>query len=882
MIKKIALSLLVLFVFKVNAQNSTLYGVVTDSLQVPLAYANVIVKPQNTSINMSFAITDEQGRYKLELIKNEQYTVSVSFIGYQSQSFQLKISENTTKNMVLKQASELLNEVVIIQQLPVEVKEDTITYRTKSFVTGEERKLKAVLNKLPGVEVDKSGLVTVQGKRVTHMLVEGKKFFGGGSKLAVENIPANAVGEVEVIDNYNEIAMLKGLEETDDMAMNIKLKKDKKQFTFGDVEAGKGNEDFYVAHAGLFYYSPKTRMNFIGDLNNTGDKFFTLNDYVRFEGGAGKAIGKTGSIFSDSDSNFSSFLGFEDVAKSTNKFAALNLSTPISNTTEISGYAVFSNTNTMLLNKRTTQYLFEDNAFTEQLDKQKENKNNLAIAKINLEHKPTINSEWYFNSQLKYNKVASESSNKLLIEVDETNFKLNATTNGLVVKQNAEWYKKYNKIHTTSLIVNYKYNDNNPESALLTSNVASEEENEESRIFQQIKSKSNQLDAIFKHFWRVGSKSQLQTVIGNYYFNETYATDVLQENAEPSFDGIDFENALNYTLNDAFLGVNYKFKQKKLIIEAGGYIHNYDWKILQNNNVSNNKFSFLPNFLAKYAFYKSEKLQFTYALKNKFLKTAQLVDNYTVLNYNTFFKGNPNLEFINYHSARLLYTKFNLYNNIILSSSIGYNKKKEVVNNEINVVETNKFLTPILLEYPDVNWNFRADLYKRYGAFKLRFTGRFDISDYGQLINNKLSENQNYTQYYTASVATNFEKAPNVKIGYNLRLSEYKATASINNYITNEPYIEFDYVFLNGFIFKIDYYKNTFKNKTLSQKDSYQLANASLFYQKEDSAWGFEIRGSNLFNIEYKLSNVINDFFITDTKNYLIPRVFMFTVTYKL
>lgn len=879
MIKKIALVLLILLFSKVNAQNSSLNGVVTDSLQAPLAYANVIVKPQNTSINMSFAITDEQGRYKLELIKNEQYAVSVSFIGYQSQSFQLKISENTSKNMVLKQASELLNEVVIIQQLPVEVKEDTITYRTKAFVTGEERKLKAVLNKLPGVDVDENGLVTVQGKKVTHMLVEGKKFFGGGSKLAVENIPANAVGEVEVIDNYSEISMLKGLEETDDMAMNIKLKKDKKQFTFGDVEAGKGNDDFYAAHAGLFYYSPKTRVNFIGDLNNTGDKFFTLSDYVRFEGGVDKALSKSGSMYDTSDSDFSAFMDFEDVAKSTNKFAALNLSTPISNTTEISGYALFSNTNTTLLNNRITQYLFEDNTYTEQLDEQEDNNNNLAIAKINLEHKPTLNSEWHFNSQLKYNNVNSESANKLLIDVDETNFKLDATTSGLVFKQSAEWYKKYNKIHTTSLIINYKYDDNNPESNWFTGDVTS---NEDYNIFQKIKSKSSQLDAIFKHFWRVGSKSQLQTVVGNYYFNETYATNVFQENTDSSFDGMDLENVLDYTLNDVFLGVNYKFKQKKIIIEAGGYIHNYDWNILQANSVNTNKFSFLPNFSAKYSFYKSEKLHFTYAIKNQFLKTAQLVDNYTLLNYNTFFKGNPNLEFINYHTARLLYTKFNLYKNIILSGSVGFNKKKEVVNNEIKVVETNKYLTPILLEYPNVNWNFRADLYKRYGVFKLRFTGRFDISDYGQLIDDQLSVNQNYTQYYKTSIATNFDKAPNVKIGYNLKLSEYKSTAASNYYVTHEPFIEFDYVFLNGFIFKADYYSNTFKNITSSQKDNYKLANASLFYQKEGSAWGFEISGDNLFNIEYKLSNVMNDFFITDTKNYIIPRVYMFTVTYKL
>lgn len=884
MIKKIALGLLLLLVFKTNAQNSTLYGVVTDSLQVPLAYANVIVKPQNSSINMSFAITDDQGRYKLELLKNEQYIVSVSFIGYEPQSFQLKISENTAKNMVLKEASEQLNEVVIIQKLPVEVKEDTITYRTKAFVTGEERKLKAVLNKLPGVEVDKNGLVTVQGKKVTHMLVEGKKFFGGNSKLAVENIPADAVGEVEVIDNYNEIAMLKGLEETDDMAMNIKLKKDKKKFVFGDIEAGKGNEDFYLANASLFYYSPKTILNFISDLNSTGNNAFTLKDFIRFEGGIDRATRANGSIYNTSNNDFSSFLNSEDVTKSINKFGAFNFSTPLSNTTEIIGYALFSNVKTTSLNERFTQYLFEDNAYTEQLDKLKKNNNNLAIAKLSLEHKPKINNEWYLNSQIKYNNVNGSSFNTSLIEDNLINFNLNTALNGLLFKQNIEWYKKHAKKHTTSFVVKYQFNNNSPESHWFTAGDSINSENNYN-ILQEIKSKSNQLDASLKYYWTLGSKSQLQTTFGNHFFNEQYSTSVFQRlsgNSINNFEDLELENTLDYTLNDAFLGVMYKLKLGKFLVEAGGNLHNYDWEIVQGEYIHNNKFSLLPNLTAKYSFRKSEKLQFTYALKNTFLRTFQLTNNYTLLNYNTAFRGNPNLEYTNYHTARLLYTQFNLYKDIILSGNIRFNKKKEVINNEIKVVETNKILSPVLLKYPTVNWNFSGDLYKRFGKYKIRFTGRYDISKFNQLINNKLSENLNYIQYYKTNVSTNFIKAPNVKIGYNLKLSKYKSTTTISNYIIKEPYIELDYVFLNGFIFKADYYKNTFEYRNTSQKDTYELANASLFYQKDDSAWGFEISANNLFDIKYKLSNNMNDYLISDTKRYILPRVLMFTLSYKL
>ena len=265
-LKKYYIVILLLNLTSLCAQKVVLKGTVKDSLTNALSYANVISKPKDVSKNLQFAITDEEGYYKLLFSKGDTVTVSISYLGFKKKVYLFIANENTTKNFVLEASEEQLDEIVI--EMPVTVKGDTTTFKTEKFITGEERKLKNVLKKLPGVEVDKKGNVTVQGKKVTKMLVDNKKFFGGNSKLAVENIPANAVGNIEVIDNYNEVAFLKGLSDSDELAMNIQLKEDKKRFIFGDVEAGKGNQEFYKTHANLFYYSPKTNLNFIGNLNN--------------------------------------------------------------------------------------------------------------------------------------------------------------------------------------------------------------------------------------------------------------------------------------------------------------------------------------------------------------------------------------------------------------------------------------------------------------------------------------------------------------------------------------------------------------------------------------------------------------------------------------
>src|SRR5690606_11867889 len=159
-------------------------------------------------------------------------------------------NENKEKNFMLKPATNELDEVVINYKIPLIVKQDTLIYNVESFADGGERKLRDLLKNLPGVEVDREGNVTVQGQRVTRDLVEDKTFFTGDSKLAVNNIPSDAVNKVEILDNYSEIPFLKGLEDSDEMAMNIKLKEDKKKFMFGDVESGYsyGNEDRYLIH----------------------------------------------------------------------------------------------------------------------------------------------------------------------------------------------------------------------------------------------------------------------------------------------------------------------------------------------------------------------------------------------------------------------------------------------------------------------------------------------------------------------------------------------------------------------------------------------------------------------------------------------------------
>ncbi|WP_177761926.1 carboxypeptidase regulatory-like domain-containing protein [Flavobacterium sp. I3-2] len=283
---KLQIFQLLFFFFTLQLQAQTLVGTVKDQNQQPLENTNVMAKPLGGKKGMKFAIADHLGRYKLELEKETDYEITVNYIGFLGEKITY-LSQNpiTTYDFVLEQQETQLEEIVIeYDYQPVIVKKDTLIFDVAAFANGNERKLKEQLEKLPGVEVSENGQVKVQGKTVTQFMVEGKSFFGGGTKIGVENIPADAVDKVEVIDHFTEVAHMKEVSGSDDLAMNIKLKEDKKQFVFGDLRAGYGNNKYYETHAALFYYAPKINWSAILNVNNYGGQVLDYGDIARFEG----------------------------------------------------------------------------------------------------------------------------------------------------------------------------------------------------------------------------------------------------------------------------------------------------------------------------------------------------------------------------------------------------------------------------------------------------------------------------------------------------------------------------------------------------------------------------------------------------------------------
>ncbi|MBY0485811.1 MAG: carboxypeptidase-like regulatory domain-containing protein [Flavobacteriaceae bacterium] len=872
------------------SQNHTITGVVFDEKEKPLESANIIAKPLQEKTTLKFAIADNKGRYRLELEINVKYEITVSYIGYTEEVLIIEPNSTiATHDFKLKATGEVLKEIVIKHEYkPIEIKKDTLTFDAKAFANGNERKMKEVLEKLPGVEVDKKGNVTVQGKKVTKMMVEGKSFFGGGSKLAVENIPADALDKIEVIDHFNEVGFMKQVSDSEDLVMNVKLKKNKKKFVFGDIEAGAeiaNDNGFYLAHAGLFYYAPKTNLSFIGDMNNIGKSTFTFEDLMRFQGGVSSFLSDRKSL-----TNLYSFTNDNnDVVQNKSQFGALNFSFDTSPKLALSGFGIFSKVFMQSQTETKNEYLQNTSVSFENKFQDNTSKTLLGIGNIKLDYSPNKKEKWYYNSQ--FQSSANDLNNVInsITNLNSSTFETVSKADNVSVKQYIEWHKSYNNHHTTTFVINQAYEKNTPKNHWFTDQPFLSGliplQTDTSYTIDQIKNvNSNNVDALFKHYWIINNFNHLYTNVGNNFINSNFETtekQLLTNGIVNNFDFAGFGNNVKYKLNDAYMGLEYKFKIGKWTNKPGLFLHWYHLNTNQNlKDFTISKTLFQPQFNSEYEFNKSESLNFNYKLANTFPEVSQMANQFTLQSYNSVYKGNSLLENEQYHVATLRYSKMNMYRGIIWNATASYNKKVKTTRNEIQISGINQYSTPILTDNPETNWRFNGSVSKKIYRFSLKLNTNFSWFNYLQSVNNIATSNNRNSQNIGLIFRTAYKKWPDFSIGYNKGNSQFNGITK-SNYQSDEFTSELEFTFKKYFTFKLDY--ENLKNKnSLDQTNFYDIANTSLRYQKKNSPFGFELFVNNLFDNKVKNDYSFSDFIISERKTYVLPRVFMISVSYKL
>jgi len=902
---KYYLSTLLLFFCGLSFSQVKLEGKVKDSLGNPLELANVIAINKATSALDSYGITNDEGKYRLDLKKNTAYSIQVSYIGMKSMTQVIETGDsNAVQNFTL-QDDNALEEVELTYEMPVTISGDTLVYNADSFNKGTERKLEDVLENLPGVEINDDGQVEVEGKVVSKLMVEGKDFFDGDTKLATKNIPSNAVDKVQVLKNYSEVRQLGGVTNNqNNVAINIKLKEGKKNFWFGNVTAGAGDSDdktLYLAQPKLFYYSPDYSINFIGDLNNIGEVAFSRRDYFNFTGGFRRPSLSSGTSL-NLGSNDIGFLTLQnDRAKDINtKFAATNFSWSPKKTLDFGGFAIFSNSRNELQENRSIQYTNPDLGIPdERTESNTVQENNLGMLKLSTKYQPDANNQMEYDIFGQMSK--SEQDQRFFSSINNNIDQIEETT-PYNVSQNLNYYYTLNENNIFALEAQHVIKDEDPfYNAILedklnydstAANLGLDDTQSNYNLAQEKRVKSNQLDAKLDYWNILNKKSNINFTFGTILSHQKFDSNIFQfldDNSQldttPTInDGLDV-NAIDYNFSDIYLGLHYRLKTGIFTITPGISGHAYNVQNTQfGQTVTDKFFRFLPDLNIIVQLKKSETLNLTYSMQTQFTDVSNFASGLVLNNYNALFSGNPALENALSHNVNLFYYSFNMFNYTNVFASINYNKSIDNIRTE-SIFQPGSVIrvsTPFNSPFADESLSANGRFQRTFGKIRGTIRANFNYSKFNQFIQNRRSINENFSQTYRAQVRTNFRTAPNLDISYRYSIQDNNLGENSTKFFTKSPSVELDALFLKSFTFRTDYAYNDFSDEN-GTINTFEFWNASLSYRKdEDAKFEYEIKATNLLDTRAQSQSNAGTVSVSATEYFIQPRFITFRVRYEL
>ncbi|WP_223034800.1 carboxypeptidase regulatory-like domain-containing protein [Hanstruepera marina] len=887
-------------------------GVVKDSIGNPLELANVIAINQETNKLDSYGITNDQGRYKLSLEKNTSYKVQVSYIGMKTAEVAVATKEESVTRDFVLESDNTLDEVELIYEMPVTVKGDTLIYNADSFNTGTERKLEDVLKNLPGVEINADGQVEVEGKVVNKVMVEGKDFFDGDSKLATKNIPANAVDKVQVLKNYAEVGQLSGVQNNqDNIALNIKLKEGKDNFWFGNVTGGGGvsaaDQALYLAQAKLFYYSKKMSVNVITDANNLGEIAFSRRDYFNFGGGFNRAPSQNNGTNISLGNNGLGFLNLQnDRAKEINsRFGAANFSYSPNDKLDITGFAIYTGNKIELQENNSIVYTDPElDIPDEQTESRTTQRSDLGAIKLATTYKKNA------NNQLDYEilgRMSQETQEQKFFSSVLGNTNQNEDINPFSINQRFNYYYTLNDTNIFAFEAQHLWSDEDPfYNALIedkdsyenAGNFLGLDPNQVNYVVnQERRVKTNQIDAKVDYWNILNDKSNINFTLGTIYSNQKFNSRIFQTldngsefNNQPNNNSP--ENDIDYTFSDVYLGVHYRVKLGIFTLTPGFTAHTYSARNNQFGvSFTDNFVRLLPDFNARIQLKKSEQITFDYRMVTQFTDVNQLAEGLVLNNYNAFFSGNQQLESALAHNLSLNYFSFNMFNYTNVFARISYTKNIDRIRTASTFQENSvvRVSSPFNSNFADETFNAFGRFQRSFGKLRASANASFTYGKFNQFIstsndpdNLTRSVNESFTQNYGLELRSNFKEAPNFEIGYDYRIQNNDQGSQTTRFYTGTPRAEIDILLWKSLTLRSEYQYTSLSDpdRTLN---SFDFWDASLAYRKDpDANWEFELKATNLLNTQSQANTNAGGLSVSATEYFIQPRFVTFRVIYNL
>lgn len=876
-------------------QKIAFVGDVRDSVGAPLEFANVLAMDTVKNTIASFGVTNKLGEFKLSLVEGKVYKLKVSFIGFLpfEKVFTAKDTNGVPFLITLSNDVTQLDAVEVVTEMPVLIQGDTITYKADVFTQGNERKLGDVLEDLPGFEVDENGEVKVQGKKVDKVLVDGKEFFEGDTKLATKNLPANVVDRVQVLQNYNDVGPLSGVNNSQQMALNIQLKDDKKRMVFGDFTAGGGPENRYRAHINAFYYDPKVNINFIGDANNVGELAFTMGDYFRFGAGLGSFARRSGSSFQvSSDQTGIPMAQRNNARELNNQLGALNYNFTPSTRWQFSGFAIGSKVNNTLGSVQLRNYILQPGDNQEVLSSTQNVRSTGGLAKFGAKYMPNPSLQIDYSVFGRLTEIENRDTQNSQFTGFTNEIAGLTTQQPMALEQQLRAFYAPDDKNVMSFEGSYKYQEQDPTYDLATTQqpfasiIPLLGSGDDYNLLQFKDVTTHSQEAALNYYRILNKTNHINFKIGNSYSSQKLSSNLIERTSDGGDSPItnsELTNLVDYTFKDYYAGILYKTKLGKLTLTPALNLHHYDIENVQNGvSEGFKKTLLLPSITARYRFRSSHSLTVNYNVNAEFTDVQNLAQGIIVRSYNSLFGGNPLLQNNWYHRTQVNYSNFNMFNNLNVFGALTYQKKFDDITNIIQFNGLERVNSPINIDPANEILTGSASVSKGYGNIRLSGSGNWTRSTTNNRISDIANENVSFQQRYRFGVRTTIVSNIHLNLNYEMSYNKYEARSITSKFENHRPSGGLEIDFLKGFNLDIDYEYNSYLNKSNDTESNYDLLSAKLRYRKDKSPWEFRVEGMNLMNTTGIRRDSFSESLISTFEYFIQKRYWLFSVMYDL
>lgn len=912
-------SLLSFLIFLVSltafSQTITLRGkVLEDQTQLPLESATVYLTRVSDTVVVDYTITERDGGFVMKTPKSAKpMQLKVSFVGYKTfvKEMQAVDKDQDFGTVKLAENDNTLDEVVLKGEAPpVRIKNDTLEFNASSFKLRPDANVETLLKQLPGVEIDSEGKITVNGKEVNQILVNGKPFFDKDGKIALQNLPSDIINKVQVTDSKTKAEEISGKPASSDAAsINLTIDEDKNKGLFGKFTGGYGSDQRYESSILVNYFKDTRKISLLGSANNINSTGFSMNEIFDNMGG-----GRNYSVWSNDDGSFGingmQFGGGRGITRS--NILGLNYADQWIKDFDTNASYFYTAANTTNNNRtRLVNFLPDGNFTTESRsrtedDKFAHNYSFLAEYKIDSTLTVTINPKFvrsYSSFKNTYAQVSTGEAGELLNESNGSSLR---DADRSRIENNFYLYKAMKK-KGRSIGVTFDNDNNKSENFDINRSVTTFYEDTNDDGIPDTSTEDN--------------RDQLKRMreLDDNYFGEVQFTEPVSDSISVSlvaqysskthaeykntFDfGGDGYTVFNDSLSsfmkstEAYIapGVGLEWRKKRFNLNFYAYTRATSFKnrsLYLGETVTLNKDYLLPavNAYVNYQFSKSMSLWISYNYNVEFPQASQVLPVENFSNPLITFIGNPDLDpsqrhymYLNFRdydyatkSGYTIYAGGNYYANEIVSNTTYDDSRKRTI--------TYRNITDTYNSWFGGNWS--KSFKKEAHSYKYSFGLSAGLTRNKGFINGegyaartvRMTPKVNFTYDYGEWLSIN----PSYNFSYNKTYYENYTVGQQSN-VVHDFKLQTTSYWPKHVVFGNDISYRYNSNIADGFKKDFYLWNVSLGYNFLSDKLLAKVKVYDLLNQNQNATRTISANAIRDEMNDVLQRYVMFSLTYKL